>query len=594
MPTRETRANFKTRMLKLFRFVLPHQVQLLCVFILTLASTALGLSYPLLAKFFIDEVLAKKNGRLLVLVTLGVALLALLSFSLGALTRYLSTSASARILMEMRLHLFRHVQSLSLRFHTSTKTGEILSRLNSDVAEIQTIATDAVLSFALSLLTLFGTTGLLLWLNWKLFLLCCLFLPLSLKGLRHYRPRLAEQAKAVRERNADISSVLLESFSGIKFIKSLGTEEAEAQKLALHNEKYIESLLRYQVVAALAQVVPALFLSFSTLVVMLYGGYLVVQGHMTIGSLVAFTAYQGRVLGPLQNMMGLYMSLQRARVSLDRVFEFLELEPEVKESPRALALPAVRGEIEFRNVSFSFVAGRRVLNNVSFRVPAGGRVAIVGPTGAGKSTLLDLLLRFYDPEEGAILLDGHELRDLQLRTLPENIALIAHEPFLFHASIEENIKYANWQATSSEVQAAARAADLHDFILTLPEGYNTVVGEKGLKLSTGQRQRVAIARAILKGARLWVFDEATATLDVLTESRIRKSLDLRLAGGTAILVTHRLSSVRDADQIIVLDRGEIVQVGNHAQLLEAEGLYKQLYFTAHSGEKALAPDRMVM
>lgn len=587
------KAGSQSRVRFLLRFVSPHKGRLFVVFLLSLVSTTLGLSYPLLARFFIDEVLAKRNSRLLVLTTLAVVLLALLSFLLGAVTRYLSTSASARILMGMRLHLFRHLQSLSLRFHNSTKTGEILSRLNSDMAEIQTIATDAVLSFALSFLTLAGTTGLLLWLNWKLFLLSSLFVPLSLKSLRHYRPRLAKQAKDVRERNADVGSTLVESLGGMKFIKSLGAEEAEARKLARQNERFIDSLLSYQVVAGLAQTVPALFLSLSAMVVLFCGGHLVVKGLMTIGTLVAFAAYQGRVLGPMQNMMGLYLSLQRARVSLDRVFEFLEVEPEVKESSRAIELPAARGEIEFRHVSFSYEPGQRVANDVSFRVPGGGRVAIVGQSGAGKSTLVDLLLRFYDPEEGSVLLDGHDLRDLRFKTLRDHIAVITHDPYVFHATVEENIRYAKWEASFADIEAAMKAADLDDFVRSLPEGYQTVVGERGAKFSSGQRQRLAIARAVLKGARVWIFDEAAATLDVLTESRIRRSLMARSADSTVLIVTHRLASVRDADQILVLDRGEVIDAGTHECLMQKNGLYRRLVLAAQPEAAALKIESLV-
>lgn len=561
---------------RVFPFVRPHIGKLSLVFGLTLLSTLLGLVYPLGAKFLIDDVLGARKSDLLVIATLVLAALVVLSFVSGAVTRYLYTSVSARILMEMRVFVFRHLQTLSPRFYARTKTGEIVSRLNSDVAEIQSVATDALFSLALSILTLVGTVAVLVYLNWKLFFLGFVLVPFSLWALVPYRRRIAQQARVVRERNADLSSMVLESLHGMKWIKTVGAEDAEAEKLTQKNQGYIASVLRYQVVSAYAGGLPAIFMSLSTLVLLLYGGHQVIVGRMSLGALVAFAAYQARLLSPLQNVIGLYLSLQRARVSLDRVFEFLDLQPEVRDRPGAVALTAARGEVDFRDVTFAYHPGNPVVNGVSFTLPAGRRLAIVGPSGAGKSTLVDLLLRFYDPQQGAVCFDGQDLRDLKVRSLRDHIAVVSSEPFLFHASIEENIRYAHWGATREQVWEAARKADLEEFILSAPNGLDTVVGERGLKLSTGQRQRIAIARAVLRDARLWIFDEATATLDVLTESRIWHSLEECLAGRAALVITHRLSSVRDADQILVLDRGEVVQLGTHERLAEVEGLYQEL------------------
>jgi ATP-binding cassette, subfamily B, bacterial len=569
---------------RVFPFVRLHSGRLALVFGLTLLSTLLGLLYPLGAKFLIDDVLVGPKPNLLVGATLVLAALVVLSFVTGAATRYLYTSVSARILMEMRVFVFRHLQTLSPRFYARTRTGEIVSRLNSDVAEIQSIATDALFSLALSVLTLGGTVAVLVYLNWKLFLLGFVLVPFSLRALVPYRRRIAQQARVVRERNADLSSMVLESLQGMKWIKTVGAENAEAEKLTQKNQDYIASVLRYQVVSAYAGGLPAIFMSLSTLVLLLYGGHQVIVGAMSLGALVAFAAYQARLMSPMQNVIGLYLSLQRARVSLDRVFEFLDLQPEVQDRPGAVALTTARGEVEFRDVTFAYRAGTPVVKGVNFRLPRGRRLAIVGPSGAGKSTLVDLLLRFYDPQQGAVYFDGQDLRDLQVRSLREHIAVVSSEPFLFHATIEENIRYARWGATGEQVWEAARKADLEGFILSTPDGMNTVVGERGLKLSTGQRQRIAIARAVLRDAELWIFDEATATLDVLTESRIWHELEECLKGRTALVITHRMSSVGDADQILVLDRGEVVQLGTHEGLAEVAGLYQELQRAARTRE----------
>lgn len=575
-------------------FVRPHAGMLLGVFFLSVLSSLLGLSYPMGAKFLVDNALVGRNERLLVMVALVLALLVVLGFALGAVTRYVYTLVSARVLMDMRVFLFRHLQGLSPRFFAGTKTGEIVSRLSSDVAEIQSLSTDALFSLALSILTLVGTVALLLYLDWRLFLLCSFFLPFGTRFLVRYRQRIAAQARQVREHNAELSSTLLESLQGMKWIKTIGAEETEANKLTQRNEQYIASLLRYQVVSAYANALPSSFLSISTLLLLLYGGHRVIAGQMTLGALVAFAAYQARVLSPMQNIIGLYLSLQRARVSLDRVLEFLDLQPEVREKADAVRLPAVSGHIELRGVGFAYCADQPVLRRINLRVPAGSRIAIVGPSGAGKSTLVDLLLRFYDPQEGAVLLDGCDLRDLRLSSLRESMAIVSAEPFLFHASIEENVRYANWQATPEQVWAAVKMADLEEFISSLPEGMATVVGERGLKLSTGQRQRLAIARAALRNARVWIFDEATGSLDVLTESRIWASLEEWLAGRTTLIITHRLSSVRHADSIVVLDQGEIVQQGQHEQLAEEDGLYQRLYrATAPQGRPPVAESALI-
>jgi ABC-type multidrug transport system fused ATPase/permease subunit len=301
---------------------------------------------------------------------------------------------------------------------------------------------------------------------------------------------------------------------------------------------------------------------------------------MTLGALVAFSAYQGRLINPIKNLMGLYLGIQRAGVSLERVFELLDQQPHVKEAIHPISLSCVRGEVELRGVSFNYEPGQETLHDIDLLVRAGSRLAIIGPTGAGKTTLMELLLRFYDPKQGQILLDGHDLRELQFKTLRENIAVITHEPCLFHSTIEENIRYGNPHATAEDIHAAAQAADVHEFILSLPHGYQTVVGERGIGLSAGQRQRIAIARAILRKAKVWLFDEATATLDVLTESRIREAMDRWLGEHTSIIVTHRLSSVVDMDRIVVMEGGRITQVGDHRQLLRMEGLYQQLHLAA--------------
>ncbi|HWP49225.1 MAG TPA: ABC transporter ATP-binding protein [Candidatus Limnocylindrales bacterium] len=550
---------------------------MLGVFFLSILATLFGLGYPLFTKFFIDEVLLKGNTQLLVTLTVGMFVIALLGFLLAGVNRYLYTWISARILFDMRMALYRHLQGLSLRFYTRTKIGEILARINTDLAEIQRITTDVLLSSFTNLLTLMGTLGFLLWLNYRLFLVSSLLLPWVALGLRYFRPRIADKAREIRDRNADLGSFLIETFQGIKLIKAFGAEELEVERFARKHEAYIQAVLDLQKLSIFSGGISGLLLPTTSLLVFLYGGHLVITGSMTLGDLIAFSAYLIRAFGPLQGLLGLYVQLQRARISLQRVFELMTLEPEVKEKEGAISPESIKGEVEFEEVSFEYEPGKPVLQNVSFRVPAGTTVAIVGPSGMGKTTLIDLLLRFYDPQKGSIKIDGIDLRDLKIRFLRDHIGVVGQETFLFHATIEENIRYGKNSASREEVIRAAQAAYIHDFIESLPQKYETIVGERGVRLSGGERQRVAIARAILKSPRILILDEATSSLDWMSEQYVRTMLAGLMRGRTTIIVTHRLSSVQNAHQILVLHEGQIIQQGIHEDLLKVEGLYRQLY-----------------
>jgi len=550
---------------------------MLGVFFLSILATLFGLAYPLFAKFFIDEVLLKGNTHLLFLLTVGMFAVALLGFLLGSVNRYLYTWVSARVLFDMRMTLYRHLQKLSLLFYTRTKIGEILSRINTDLAEIQRITTDVLLSSVTHILTLIGTTGFLFWLNYRLFLAGGLLIPFAAMGLRYFRPKIADMAKEIRDRNADLGSFLIETLSGIKLIKAFGAEDLEMARFARKHEEYIQAVLKLQKLSILSGSISGLLLPATSLMVFLYGGHLVITGGMTIGDLVAFSAYLVRVFGPVQGLMGLYIQLQRARISLERVFEFLALEPEVKEKEGALLLESVKGDVEFEDVSFGYEPDKPVLKNVSFRVPEGTTLAIVGPSGMGKTTLIDLLLRFYDPQRGSIKIDGIDLRDLTLRSLRDHIAVVGQETFLFHATVEENIRYGKSDASREEIVQAARAACIHDFIESLPQKYETLVGERGVRLSGGERQRVAIARALLKSPKILILDEATSSLDGMSERQVRDALNTLMKGRTTIIVTHRLSSVQNAHQLLVLQEGQIVQRGTHEDLIKEDGLYQKLY-----------------
>lgn len=613
---------------KTLAYLVPYRDRILVVLGLSLLSALLGLIAPLLAKFALDEVFPSRNrGLLWGLAVLALALFLLL-YLLGALHRYLHAQLTSQILADMRLSLYRHLQCLSPRFYSRTKVGEILSRINGDLAEVQGIVTDGLLNLTTQLLTLVGAIAFLLYLNPRLFLISGSLLPWGILALRRLRPQVPQAARQIREIHAQMGSHLLETFTGIRCVQAYGMEAEEAQRLEGENRALIRALLRLQILLSLSGGVPGLLFSLTALIAMVYGGHLVMKGEMTLGELAAFIAYQGRAWAPLQGLVGLHLALQRARASLQRVYELFDTRPEIEEwleqvaqasslritgkmpvpqrqagqkagigdqgsaktisdpwqlTPDSCLGPARIGDlgtdpnrIELKEVSFSYEPREAVLADLSFVIPRGGTLAIVGPSGAGKSTLCDLLLRFYDPTAGSIEVDGQDLRSLRLSDWRGRMALAGQEDFLFHASIEENIGYGRSGASFEEIVSAARAASIHDFISGLPQGYATPVGERGTRLSEGQRQRITLARALLRDPPLLILDEATSSLDRPTEKQIHEALSALRRGRTTLLITHRLSSIREADQILVLDRGRIVQRGSHEALLSEKGLYRQM------------------
>jgi ATP-binding cassette, subfamily B, bacterial len=564
-------------------FVLPYWRRLVFVLIISLFSTILGLVQPYIAKLLIDEALLQRNLRALAEVALLMVVATVFGFVFSILASYRYVAVSADVLFDMRLALYEHLQRLSPRFYARTKLGEIVSRINNDVAEAQRVAADTLLSLVSNLIFLTGSVVIMLWLNWQLFVLSVALTPLSVFALRRYQRRLTGQVKQVRERSAEIGSFLIETLMGIRLVVTSNAEASEVERFRRRNRGFIESLLAMQLTSYLAGALPGAILTLSTAAVFLYGGGLVIQGVMSVGALVAFMAYHLRLLAPVQSLMGLYTGLATARVSLGRIFELLDAKVEVIERPDAAALDRPRGEITFEHVTLRHDRDNTVLDDVSFRIPAGGVCAIIGPSGVGKSTIADLILRFYDPQSGTVKLDGRDLRDLRLGDLRSAVALVDQSPFLFNSSVAENIAYARPEATPQEIIEAARAAAIHEFIEKLPEGYDTQVGERGLTLSAGERQRIAIARAVLRRPAIIVLDEPTAALDPGAEQAIATTLSTLLKGGTAIIITHRRSLVEIADQVIALEGGKVAQSDSPEELMASGGALVKLFGASQSG-----------
>jgi ATP-binding cassette subfamily B protein len=559
---------------------MPYWRRLLFVLFISLFSTLLSLVQPYIAKLLIDEALLRRDPKALLLVAALMVVVTVIGFVLSILAAYQYTAVSADVLFDMRLAVYEHLQQLSPRFLARTKLGEIVSRINNDVAEIQRVAADTLLALVGNVVFLAGSGAIMVWLNWRLFLLSIALVPMAIVVLRRFQHRLAAQVKTMRERSAEIGSFLIETLIGMRLVVTSTAEEREVNRFRARNRGFIEALLAMQLTSYLSGALPGTILALSTAAVFLFGGKLVIEGKMTIGALVAFMAYHLRLLTPVQSLFGLYTNLTTARVSLRRVYELLDTPVEVEEQPKAKPLAAVQASIEFDRVTLRHDRDNIVLADVSFQIPAGSICAIVGPSGAGKSTIADLLLRLYDPEAGSVRIDGNDARALRLNDLRRVIALVDQTPFLLNASIAENILYARPEASHEEVLAAARAAAIHEFIAGLPEGYQTQVGERGLTLSAGERQRIAIARALLREPSVIVLDEPTSALDPITEQSLTTTLSTLLKGRTGIIITHRMSLVALADWVIVLDGGKISQIGTPQELLQSNGALAALFRAA--------------
>jgi ATP-binding cassette subfamily B protein len=539
-------------------FVRPYWGRLAVILCIGLLSTLLGLTQPFISKLLIDDALLHRNWARLLQVAGLMFGATVLGFALNILSSYQYVRASAAMLFDMRLALYRHLQTLSPRFYAKWRLGDLVSRLNNDIGEVQRVSADSILSVLSNVVFLAGSIVMMLWLNWKLFLASTVLVPLCLYTFIHYQHRLTVLTKELRERGADVGSLFVETLIGIRSVVAANAGEYEAQRFGTQNGRFVAALLRLQMASFLSGGLPGTILTVSTAVVFLYGGKMIIDGKMTIGTLVAFMAYHTRLLSPVQNMMGLSASLAAARVSLRRIFEILDTPAEVVEKPGALALAPIRNRIVFEEVMLRHDR-EGVLKGVTCEIEAGTFCAILGPSGAGKSTIADLLVRFLDPDTGRITVDGSDLRDVRLEDLRREIILVDQLPHLFNCSIAENISYSRPESTREQIEAAGREAGLDEMIQRLPHGYETRTGERGLALSAGERQRIALARALLRNPSVLILDEPTSALDPETERIVAKNLQQSLRGRTVIVITHRPALAEIADTVLQLRDGKIAR-----------------------------------
>jgi ATP-binding cassette subfamily B protein len=540
-------------------FIVPYWRRLVLVLLLSALSTALSLYLPLLSRDFFDRALIGRDLQTLIRVGALFTVFAAASFGVNVVSGLRYTRVSADILFDMRLQIYRHLQRLSPRFHARTRIGDVMSRINNDVGEIQRIAAETALAWVGNVLFLCGTTVMLAWLDMRLFLVTSATAPVGLWLLARYRRKLEAEVTILRQRSADIGSFLIETLQAVKLIVASNAQEREVNRFRERNASFVRSLMSMQRLTYLSGGLPGLILAGGTGLVFVYGGFRVIRGEITVGTFVAFTAYQMRFLPPLQALMGMYANLATVRVSLRRVSQILDEPVEVQEVPEAVALATVKGDVAFEGVTVSFNRGEPALERLSFRVRAGEVLAIIGRSGSGKSTIADLLLRLLDPDAGVVRVDGHDLRTVRLADLRRHVALVDQEPCMFHATIAENIRYARPDATDAEVAAAAHQAALDDFLGRLPDKLATVVGERGMALSAGERQRIAVARAFLANPSILVLDEPSAALDSESERQVAEGYEAVMRGRTTIVITHRLELAGRADRVLELDDQPVPQ-----------------------------------
>ena len=572
---------------RLLRFVRPYRWNLALAAALLVISTALGLVWPQVVRQVLDLGL-KEPGLLDSLVVVLIVVL-LVRAALDGVRSFVMAWTGEKVIFDLRMAIVMHLQSLSLSFFNQRKTGDLMSHVTSDATLVHGIVTQTIIQVLGQVLTLVGGVAVIFVMNWRLALLTLVVAPpIGLIG-QYLGRRIRDVSRAAQDAQGEAVGVLQEAIAEVRVVQAFTREEYEAkrfhEKLMVMFQKSIE---RSRIGSIMF---PAIgFLGFaSSIVVLWYGGHQVAAGEITAGELVAFLLYMGMVAGPIGGLAGQWTQIQQAFGAADRIFALLDTDPEVKDLPGATALGPVRGEIAFEDVSFRYGEGAPVFDGLSTRFAEAQTTALVGPSGAGKTTMVNLVGRFYDPTAGRITVDGRDIRDVTIRSLREQIAFVPQEPILFGDTIRENIRYGRLDATAAEIEAAAQAANATEFIARMPNGLETIVGERGVRLSVGQRQRVAIARAILRDARILLLDEATSSLDNESEFLVQQALDRLMRGRTTIVIAHRLSTVERADRILVLDRGRIVEEGTHSELLLKSGLYHRLYTRKFVDQATIEP-----